>query len=245
MEANLDLLLTILPFEKQYYTSSKLQVEYVGHPLMERIPAPSTAPKEKRLIAIFPGSRRKELERNFPLYLEVAKKLLREFPDLMFEISVAHPRFLPLLTQALEKAGLKGNTHIRLTPAAENERLMKTAFLSIAKSGTVTLELALYGVPTVVTYALSSFDYFLAKYIFRIHLPYFALPNLIAGHPVFPELIGPVFTPASLYLQLKEFLAHPEKREEALKGCAEIRALLGSQNASTRAAELILSLLKP
>jgi len=241
MEKNLDLLLTILPFEKQYF--SKLKVAYVGHPLIERIPAPSAAVKEKRLIAIFPGSRQRELERNFPLYLEVAKKLLGEFPDISFDISVAHPRFFLWMTAELEKAGLSNN-RVRCVPAAENERLMKTAFLGIAKSGTVTLELALYGVPTVVTYALSSFDYFLAKYIFRIRLPYYALPNLIVKRAVFPELIGPAFTPSSLYFHLKQLLNDAESHQLALKGCAEVRERLGPQNANSQAAELILSLLK-
>lgn len=243
MEKNLDLLLTILPFEKQYFSASTLQVAYVGHPLIERI-AQASAKKEKKMIAIFPGSRRKELERNLPLYLEVAKNLLQEDPELRFEISIAHARFLPFVTAAVEKLGLKGDGSIKLIPAEENERLMKTAFLAIAKSGTVTLELALHGVPTVVTYAVSYVDYFLAKYLFRIRLPFFALPNLIAGKEVFPELIGPAFTSSALSHHLKKLLYDPPSREAVLQGCESVRQALGTQNANGRAAELILSLLK-
>lgn len=241
MADNLDLLLTILPFEKQCFSHTTLDVVYVGNPLIKRIPAMTTAP-DNRLIAIFPGSRRKELERNFPIQLQVAKTLIQEYPDLKFGISVSNPQFLLLIEEMVEKAGLKTGQEVELIASDSKEELMKNAFLAIAKSGTVTLELALYGVPTVVTYAISSLDVFLAKYIFRIRLSYYCLVNIIASREIFPELIGPAFTEASLYLHTKKLIANPDLRQTCIEGCKEVRRLLGNNDASDRAAELILTL---
>jgi len=236
MADNLDLLLTILPFEKQYFAHTPLNVQYVGHPLSQRISSPNTR-QAGRLVAIFPGSRTKEIERNLPIHLKVAKTILNEYPDLTFGISVSDARFLPLIEKMVEQAGIK----VELFSSERKETLMKTAFLAIAKSGTVTLELALYGVPTVVTYAISSFDVFLAKYIFRIHLPYYCLVNIIASREVFPELIGPALTETSLYLHIKKLIGDPDA---CLEGCREVRRLLGNVPTNDRATELLLSLIK-
>lgn len=236
MADNLDLLLTILPFEKQYFAHTSLNVQYVGHPLIQRI-ASSVAQSSTRLIAIFPGSRTKEIERNLPLHLRVAKTILNEYPDLTFGISVSDNRFLPLIEKIIKQAEIK----VELFSSERKEALMKTAFLAIAKSGTITLELALYGIPAVVTYAISSFDVFLAKYIFRIRLPYYCLVNIIASREVFPELIGPLLTETSLYNHTKKLIADPGA---CLEGCKEVRRLLGNIPTNDRAAELILSLVK-
>lgn len=244
MADNLDLLITILPFEKQYFSHTTLKVEYVGHPLIERIPPTSQSPKNHQ-IALFPGSRSKEIERNLPIQLQAAKNLLQEYPDLKFGISLPNAKFLLPIEEMIQKAGLKIGQEVEVIALDGKEDLMKNAFLAIAKSGTVTLELALYGTPTIVIYATSFIDVFLAKYIFRIHLPYYCLVNIIANHEVFPELIGPGLTETALYLHIKKFTSNPDLRQTCLEGCKEVRRLLGSTSASKRAAELLLTLINP
>jgi lipid-A-disaccharide synthase len=117
-------------------------------------------------------------------------------------------------------------------------------FLAIAKSGTITLELALQEIPTIVTYAISPLDIFLAKYLFKISLPFYALPNLIANKMVFPELIGPALTDEKLLQEVKNLLINQDVYNRCQAQCRSLRALLGKENANTKSAQLILTLLK-
>ena len=230
MTENLDLLLSILPFEKHLFP--KLHVEYIGHPLVQKI-----SPQEKpgsNLIAFFPGSRAHEIEKNFPYFIRLINTLKRDFPNYRYAISVAQEKYRPLLKKMAPDLDL-------LTPA---EMKQCHPLLAIAKSGTITLELALQEVPTVVTYAISSLDVFLAKYIFKVSLLYYALPNLIASKPVFPELIGTGLTDEKLLQEVKNLLLNQEARSTCQSDCKLLRSLLGAENASIRAARLILTLLK-
>lgn len=229
MAENLDLLLSILPFEKELFASTPLRVEYIGHPLVQKInPQKGSDP----VIAFFPGSRTKEIQRNFPFFLRLISSLQRDFPQYRYVVSVAQEKYRPLLQKL-------ASTPLELLTPLELQRLQPA--LAIAKSGTITLELALQEIPTVVTYAISPLDVFLAKHIFNISLPYYALPNLIAGKPVFPELIGPALTDETLLTTVKNLISN----KNACKAeCHHLRTLLGSENSNTRSAQLILTLLK-
>jgi lipid-A-disaccharide synthase len=224
---NYDLLLSILPFEKEYFSKTSLRVEYVGHPLVQEI-NPSES-QQTDLIAIFPGSRMKELYLNFPLQLRVAKR----FPGYKIAVSLAQPHFLPILEEIAEDEGV----HIEFSSSQD---LKKRATFAIAKSGTITLELALHAIPTVVTYGVSPFDLFVAKYLLGIRLPYYCLVNILAQKEIFPELIGPAFTEESLYAASKKIIDSLKEKKQA---CLEVRSILGNQDASRRASELILSLI--
>jgi lipid-A-disaccharide synthase len=225
---NYDLLLSILPFEKEYFSKTGLRVEYVGNPLVKEIEEKKS---EENILALFPGSRSKELGLNFPLQLKVAKRLREENRGLKIVVSVSQPKFLPVL-----KEMAKGSDVV----FEESPGLMKRASFALAKSGTVTLELALHGVPTIVTYGISPFDLFVAKYLLRIRLPYYCLVNIIAQKEVFPELIGPALTEENLYNSAQKIIRDLGGNRKA---CQQVRELLGNQEASLRASELILSLL--
>ncbi|NGX45122.1 MAG: Lipid-A-disaccharide synthase [Chlamydiae bacterium] len=225
MEKSLDHLFTILPFEPALFDQKKLHAQFVGHPLIHRpfTPTKVTVPEGKRPIAIFPGSRSKELERNLPLQLEVAKRLLQEFPDLYFLISVAKPSFAPFIKEKIELLKL---------PAAleENaEGLMDIAECAIATSGTITLELALQKIPTVVTYGISPLDLFIARRLLRIRLPYYCLVNILAQERLFPELIGPHFTAETLHKELHHLLSSEEARSRCREKCHGITIMLGEK----------------
>ncbi len=220
MEKNLDLLMTLLPFEPACFASTSLPTRFVGHPFACQI-KPRTRGKERHLIALFPGSRQKEIEHNLPLQLEAAK-------DHPIAISVASTRFEPLIRSIAPKA--------ELVALEDRYELMEQARLAIATSGSVTLELALHETPTVVTYFISPIDLFLAQKIFGISLAYYALPNLIANQLVFPELFGPHFTPFRLKKEVDKLLSSPES---VLAGCEEVRRQLGQKRADLEAARLI------
>jgi lipid-A-disaccharide synthase len=226
MGKHLDLLLSVLPFEKELFAKTALQVEYIGHPLAQKI-APLSS-HDQNLVALFPGSRTKEIERNFPFFIRLIDALKQEFPNLKYVVSLAQEKYRPLL-----------EGHPLATPQ-EIEQLKP--FLAIAKSGTVSLELALKQIPSVVTYAISPLDLFLATYVFKIKLPFYALPNLIARKTIFPELIGPSLSDGNLYREVKNLITDRPSWEKCQKSCQALRENMGSENVSRKAAELILSL---
>lgn len=229
-----DLLLTLLPFEKPLFQSTSLKVEYIGHPLVQKI-AYEAFPEEG-VIALFPGSRHHEIERNLPFYLRLIPKLQSLSPNLRFILSLSQEKYRPLLEKMVGAAPIP-----LLSP---DEMKKEKPMLAIAKCGTIVLELALRGIPTIVTYGMSSLDVVLAKWLFRIQLPYYSLPNLILNRPLFHELIGPKLTDQNLFEAASMFLKSQEKLRWTHLECKTVRSRLQVQeNPSTLAASLILQLI--
>lgn len=246
---NCDLLLTILPFEKTYFSSTPVAVKYVGHPLIAKIKNYhykedflSKEAKEHCLLALFPGSRKKEILRNLALQLKIAQKLHAKHADLKIGISVSQTAFLPLIKKMVRDAGF-WEENVKLVPAKYTYELMHAADIAIAKSGTVTLELALHGVPTVVIYGISALDLFIARDLLRIRLPYYCIVNIIYNDEVFPELIGPHLTEKSLFEEASLLLESSKAQNNCRSKCLEIRALLQEKDASQEAAKAVHSLL--
>lgn len=241
MEKSLDELLTILPFEPEIFSQKKLSASYVGHPLVSRIRSHEYdrnwrdeygISDKQQILSIFPGSREKELLRNFPLQLKVAKRIQKEFPDLKIAISCSDKKYLPLL----DKETL-------IIDEKHTYELMRGSHFAFATSGTVTLELALHHIPTVVTFAIRPIDVFIAQNIFRINLPHYALPNIIGKHEIFPELFGPNLTENNLYEMGVEFLMSEYKRSLCIEQCYSLKKALGEKDASLESARAILELI--
>ncbi|MCH9703963.1 MAG: lipid-A-disaccharide synthase, partial [Chlamydiae bacterium] len=180
LEQHVDHLLTILPFEPKLF--DQLDATYVGHP-----DKPKVLPK-KRGIALFPGSRSAEVRANLPLQLEAARKL-----QLPIFVSIAREKLRPLVES--------------LAPDATAVEGLIKADGAIATCGTVTLEIARAKVPTVVTYKLSRLNYFLARSIFKIRLPYYSLANLVADRELLPEYIHRKIDPDELAQSLRKVMA--------------------------------------
>lgn len=233
MEKCLDHLFVILPFESHLFNPNRLPVTFVGHPLASSLFPTKSSPlnltKEGKVIALFPGSRERELANNFPIQLRVAKRLLRRDPALQFVVSVAEPSFSPLLEQMVKEEGLTDKERFFFVNGTQNLSLMKKAHLAIAKSGTNNLELALQKVPTVVTYGIRPIDLFIAKHIARVNLPYYCLVNIISNEEIFPELIGPNLTEEKLYQAVLPLLESEVAREKCREKCDKLGTLLGTK----------------
>lgn len=244
MAKNLDLLLTILPFEAKYFADTSLKITYVGHPLTKRLEdypyRKGLFPQDRRILSLFPGSRKKELVRNLPLMLKTASQLHLRYPDLLFAVSVSQERYRPLIETMIREQGLENQ--VLLVSGENTYELMKASYLALAKSGTVTLELALHQIPTVVIYKVSLLDFLLVKYILRIILPHYCIVNIIAEKEVFPELFGPQLTEESLLFSIQQFLDSPALRETCRQECIRIRDLLYNKSASDEAARAICNL---
>lgn len=231
MEKNLDLLLTLFPFEKNCFSKTKLHVEHVGHPLIHAIP--QTIKKREKILAIFPGSRSHEIQRNLPLQLAVAKKIKIQDPSIDIAISISS------LDKEQQIRCISKDFPCRLILPEKQYELMETAQLALATSGTVTLELALHNTPTIVNYAIRPIDLFLAQKIFRINLPFYCIVNIIASKEIFPEFFGPRLTEETLYAAANELWANQKTQRSCQQGCQEVRFLLTDRNASQQAARLI------
>jgi len=195
LEKHFDEIFCHLPFEPACF--SKIPAIYVGHPLEKAIPHIETK-RESDHIGIFPGSRTKEIEGNLALQFKVAKELGKQI-----SIVVAHEKLRPLIESLVD-------TTAHLIKREESYPLMRKISMAIATSGTVTLELGLHGVPTVVTYAISPVDQFLATRIFKIDLEHYSLANLVAGTELFPELYGSNLTEKNLKDACKTLLKNNE-----------------------------------
>jgi len=230
-----DLLLTIFPFEKQYFSHTNLPVQYIGHPLTSQISLDSKC-QRKKILALFPGSRTKEIERNFSLQVQTAKKLLELDPELKIGVSISDRGKEKLLRH------LSQGVSIQFYPPEKNYELMASCQLALATSGTVTLELALHSTPTIVQYAIHPLDLFIAQKIFSINLPFYCIVNIIASQSIFPELFGPGLTQEQLFFWTQKLWFNDLLREKMKKGCESVRGALSQKNAGNEAAKAIISL---
>jgi lipid-A-disaccharide synthase len=234
----LDLLLCILPFEPKCFANlpkntSSVDTHYVGHPLIAQIPsAEKNTPQN--IIGLFPGSRIHAIKRNLPIQIKAVEQFMEKDENLKCGISLSHPKFVPLI-----KEMTKQKKNFFFFSQEDNYQMMKKLKLAIATSGTITLELALHNVPTVVTYAIKPLDLFIARKIFKINLPYYCLVNIIANKEIFKEAYGPNLTPENLLHHIETFLNEKE-REKCIEECKNIRKILGEKNAAKEATKLIL-----
>lgn len=251
MAKSYDLLLTIFPFEQAYFSKTSLKVQYVGSPIQEQIRSHSyddlwkTAvgiPQTASLIALFPGSRTGEITRNLPLILEAALLQKHAHPESVFGISCANEILRPQVQAIVDRFdSLKQSVYF--VPKTYTYELMRDSKCAVAKSGTVTLELAMHHCPTVVIYQLTSLNRFYAKYILKTNLPYYCIVNVFAGKEVFPELIKEGLTVPNIYERLESLYSNHAKREKCLFECHELCHRIGTSQASKRAAQTILELL--
>lgn len=252
MAETLDLLLTIFPFESSYFSDTSLPVSYVGHPLQMAISdynydtswqAICGIKKSEQLVAIFPGSREGEIVRNLPKQLLAAELLRKDQPDVTFAISYGQGHMMSRILEIIGKTNLKIHRDVFLVPNTYTYELMKDSRSAIAKSGTVTLELALHKRPTVVIYEMTIMNKIIAKYILQLNLDHYCIVNIIGKKTIFPELIKESFTPQRLYQEIKSLHCDEERRSICIADCQNIQNTLEGYNASARAAEKIAELL--
>ena len=234
---DIDLLLSIFPFEKDWYAARKpgFKVEFVGHPLVDRyahrkIAAPPTA---ERTLLLLPGSRQRELRKHLPAMIPAAQRLAREDKVRVLMV-LPHER----LKNAAE-SHLSDAPEIALQIGGLDQALA-SATAALASSGTVTMECAWFGVPTVVIYKTSWSTYWLGRRFIKVkHL---AMPNLLAEKQIYPEFIQSDANPQNLYTATRELLTNEPKRTAIKADLQQVITSLGPPGASPRAARAILNL---
>ncbi len=228
----------ILPFEVAVYKKHGYDADYVGHPLLDAIDQEkSTLPErttfvsknnldQRPIIAVLPGSRKQEIERMFSIMLN----MVDNFKDYQFVIAGTTNLPKEAYQMALDK-----NIHVVFN---QTYALMHNAHAGIIKSGTSTLESALFKLPQVVCYKGGTVSYSIAKMVVGGRVKYISLPNLILDKPVVKELIQTDLTSENLKNELTKILSGPA-RETMLKEYDELITLLGNSGASKKVAELM------
>jgi len=228
-----DRVLTVLPFEKEFLEKRGVSSDFVGHPLLDHIPEvalqSSDPTKASPVIGLFPGSREQEVKLMLPIFAEAAKLIHRRHPR--FEFLVARPPHIP--RNLYDIYGL---------PTASSQETRKLAQCALTKSGTITLELALAGVPMVVGYRTTPFEFALARRLIRV--PSITLVNLVAEKPIVPEFIQDQMTPQCLADALEPLLeSGTPARVTMTRNFHRLRKQLGAPGAVARVTDHALDLL--
>jgi lipid-A-disaccharide synthase len=238
-----DSLFTIFPFEAKYFAHTALDVHYIGNPTKEKICKHPYAINWKAkfnlpnapLIALFPGSRKSELSHNLPLHLKVAESLIKKDRDLTFAISCTNRSLIDPIFEKIKNTTLTIGENLFVIPRDYSYELMQDSQLALAKSGTVTLELALHNTPTVVTYEISKTHQFIGKHLLRLNLPYYCIVNILANKEVFPEFIGASLPDRTISETMDNI--RNQKHQQVIDSCNGVNDLLtDAQPAPTAAA---------
>ncbi|HEX4910911.1 MAG TPA: lipid-A-disaccharide synthase [Permianibacter sp.] len=242
-----DLMLTLFPFEQQIYQQHGIPVAHVGHPLADQIAldnpsAPARAalgiPPDARVLALLPGSRGSELKFLATPFIQAAQQLQQQDPSLHIVVPCASAARRGQFEQALAEAGGLRQLHVL---DGQSQQAMCAADAILLASGTATLEAMLIKRPMVVAYRVSAFSYAIFKRLLTIGR--FALPNLLAGKDVVPELIQDDCTAGKLAAAVRRQLdATPEEKTSLLREFTAIHEQLRG-DAGARAAEAVLAML--
>ncbi|MCW5212343.1 lipid-A-disaccharide synthase [Desulfobulbus sp. TB] len=240
----------ILPFEKDFYASRGVEVDFIGHPLKDTVSKDKVASKEDflrthnlsvdpktRIIGLLPGSRSKEICSLLPDFFAAAQILVEKEQDTKWLFLL--PRAATVSEDLLLKSGLANyQDRLDLHVLSKNRYdVMAACDAVVAASGTVTLELAILGVPTLTTYRLSPRTYQLGRLLIR-RIRYFSLVNLIADQEVIPELLQDAVQPDAIAEHLANLVNNRAYREKMIQGLTQVEEKLGPSGCAKRAAEL-------
>jgi lipid-A-disaccharide synthase len=231
---NVDKMICILPFEKDYYKKWNYQVDYAGHPLVESIDQFRKSTdfikrhdlNDKPVIAILPGSRQQEIQKILPVLVSVQDY----FPGYQFVIAAT--------SNFSEKyyKNIAGRDDIKLV-FDETYDLLSYATAGLITSGTATLETALFGVPLIVVYSTTYLTYHISKQFIKIK--YISLVNLILDKAAVKELIQDELTTSNIEKELRRILEDGNYRDQMISDLSMLKQQLGAEKASTKAATII------
>jgi lipid-A-disaccharide synthase len=239
-----DRLAMVFPFEAAVYEGTGVRADFVGHPLLDRVgPSRDRAATlaahgldpAKRLVALLPGSRSKEMHLLLPVLAAAAARLVAR-GDCQCALALA---------DTLSEADVAVSMHGRELPATivrgDTYDLVHASDVVLVASGTATLETALLERPMVIVYRVAPLTYALARRL--VSVPFIGMPNLIAGRAVVPELIQDEVTPERVAAEAARFLDDPAHAAATRAALGELRHALGDGGAATRAAAIAAEML--
>ncbi|GAA5562652.1 lipid-A-disaccharide synthase [Acinetobacter schindleri] len=218
IKQSIDLVLCLFPFEKVFYERYEVPAAFVGHPLAKQLPFenPIQIAKQQlglnenqKYIALLPGSRKGEVERLLPMLLGAANILHTKYPDIQFLIPAINDARKQQIEQGVQQVAPHLKAFINILENTDSESkigrmVMNASDIIALASGTATLEAMLMHRPMVTFYKLHWLTYIIAKLLVKI--PYYSLPNIIAGKKVIEELIQADATPENLAAEIEKLM---------------------------------------
>jgi len=245
MQGNIDLMLTLFPFEVDFYKKHHIKAQFVGHPLADEIPLTIdqvaarkhlNLPLDQPILAILPGSRSGEIKRLSPAFLVAAEKIQRQYPELLFVSPMINAKiqqqFICIKNQ------LTPDLNLQLIDG-QSRTVMMAADTLLMASGTAVLEGMLIGKPMLAAYKVSATTAAIIRFFKMIKAPYFTLPNNLADEALVPELIQEAVTAENIVKELKILFKHDDKAAYRQQRFSEIHQQLNI-NASQSAAQAIV-----
>ena len=239
----IDKMLTILPFETEFYARFDYPVEYVGNPILDAIEEFRSGDHQteadfrkannltdKPIIGLLAGSRKQEVDFMLPVMIEVS----RQFPEYQFVISGA-----PGLDRDYYTKVIGADCNIPIV-FGQTYNLLKFSRAALVTSGTATLETALFGVPEAVLYRISAPDFLYRIGRKLLKVKWISLANLIVGREIIRELVQMDCNPRTIADELRKILDDKQYDAEFQRNYAELRQRMGSAGASQRAAQAVI-----
>jgi len=237
-------LLATLRREEDAYRGAGADVVLIGHPIID-LALPRRSPEQARaafdlpadapIVGLLPGSRRQEVRQHLRVMLQAAARVLAEAPEVHFIIPVASEALRPAIVPAVRASGLPARV------VDEPYDAMAVATLLVTATGTATLEAAVLGVPMVAVYRLPWPGMFIARRLVSVR--YAALPNILAGREIIPELLQERMTPGAVAAEVLSLLRSPERRDSMRAALRAVVNDLGPAGALDRAAGEVLQVL--
>lgn len=236
-----DKALVILPFEESFMRSNGVEAEFVGTPWLDVMILTMNRDqvfdhfgfdKDKRLVGLLPGSRRKEVEALLPIMLEAAEKIQAERDDVQFVI----PRATTVKAELIDHLMTMAQVEVKVVDAFRYN-VRSAMDLAIVASGTATLETGLLGCPMAIIYKVHYLSWLIGKQIVKI--PYIGLINLVAGDMVVPEFVQDQCTPENIANHCLKMLSDPTEFEKIRFQLDRVKEKMGGPGASKRAAKRV------
>ena len=245
-----DKIFAIFQQEATFYKKRGGRVTWIGHPMVDltkKLPTKKESRKyldlasNQNILLIMPASRPQELKYILPTFIRVAQKLQRKYPDLVVFI----PSCREVFDQSFQKALDKNNINGRVISTSEIEKnkvyIYSLSKLALCKSGTVNMELALYGIPQVVGYKVSRVTAFIAKKILNFKLRFISPINLLMKRQIVPEFVQKEFNVNSVFRKSCKLLEKNDAKLKMKQGYKLLKSNLGDEGVTKRAAKEIIN----
>ena len=243
----IDMMAVLFPFEEKFYQKANVPVRFVGNPLVDEA-RPSQSKAEtlqqhqldprKKVIGLFPGSRKNEIKRILPTQLKAAELLQQKHPELQFILPIAST-----INNADIQSHLQHYKTLNIHAVKDHVyNVMQACDAIITASGTATLEIALMGIPNVITYEISPISYFILKRL--VSIDNIGLVNIVAEKNIVKEFIQHEATAQNIANEIDHLLTNDDYRNNMISELNQVRAKLGKEGGSNNVAQLAYDMLK-
>ena len=245
-----DKIFAIFQQEANFYRKRGGRVSWIGHPMVDltkRLPTKKESRKHlalssnQNILLIMPASRPQELKYILPTFIKVAQKLQKKYPDLVVFIPSCREVFDQIFQKALDKYNINGRVISRSDIDKNKVYIYSLSKLALCKSGTVNMELALYGIPQVVGYKVSKVTAFIAKKFLNFKLRFISPINLLMKRQIVPEFVQKEFNVNSVFRKSCKLLKNNNEKLKIKQGYKLLKNNLGEEGVTKRAAKEIIN----